>query len=232
MENNLHNKLDEQIKESLSKYLASKEASNWTRMESMLDAAPKVNSFRWSNVLNGVIGLAILGGGYLLYTNLIKSKPEEKTELAAPNLKTETPPEKPVISTPVQQAASEDNKIVDNAKQEVLVKKDLSLVKERSLNEKQKDKVITGETKVTEKENNLEGTKQQQIFVMGNQPVFGDMLDSAKGIVGETKEKEETKKAALIHSDKPIGWNKIINTDSAKKNKTETKDSLKQYQKK
>lgn len=55
---------------------------------------------------------------------------------------------------------------------------------------------------------------------MGNEPVFGDMLDSTKGIIRVTKEKEETKQAAKKPSEYPIGWNNFmlsnVNPDSLK----------------
>jgi hypothetical protein len=55
---------------------------------------------------------------------------------------------------------------------------------------------------------------------MGNEPIFGDMLDSTKGIIRESKEKDATKQAAKKPSEYPIGWNSFmlsnVNPDSIK----------------
>jgi hypothetical protein len=65
---------------------------------------------------------------------------------------------------------------------------------------------------------------------MGNEPIFGDMLDSSKGIIGETREKEETKKAAKAKKGTPVGWDKFmlpnVNADSLRKYR-EKRDSSK-----
>jgi hypothetical protein len=77
-----------------------------------------------------------------------------------------------------------------------------------------------------------ETVKNVRIMGMGNEPVFGDMLDSSKGIVGETAESEETKKEAVKHKDLPPGWNSFmlsnVNIDSLKNYRTRMKkDSVK-----
>lgn len=58
------------------------------------------------------------------------------------------------------------------------------------------------------------------VLGMGNEPVFGDMLDSSKGIVGETREDAEKKEAAKKSREVPVGWNtfmlKNVNPDSIK----------------
>ncbi len=207
MENNSSNKnLDDKIKESLSKYLASKEASDWTRMETMLDSTTKASSFKWSYIMNAFIGLVVLGGAYLVYTNLNVSSSGVKTEITTPNFHAETPV-KTVVSNPATQP-TETNSVMSSKNEKAVAKEKTT---NNVLNSAAAENII--KTNATKAKN----TKQQQIFVMGNEPVFGDMLDSTKGIVGETKENEETKKAALENSDKPIGWDKIINEDSLKK---------------
>ena len=67
---------------------------------------------------------------------------------------------------------------------------------------------------------------------MGNEPIFGDMLDSSKGVIGTTQEKDETKKAAKSQSNKNIGWDNImfsnVNPDSIRKHREAMKkDTLK-----
>ena len=60
----------------------------------------------------------------------------------------------------------------------------------------------------------------QRVMGMGDDPVFGDMIDPSKGIVGETKEKDETKKAA-VSKKPPVAWDAImfpnVNPDSLRK---------------
>ena len=72
--------------------------------------------------------------------------------------------------------------------------------------------------------------KNPVVLGMGNEPIFGDMLDSSKGIIGETKEKESTKKAATSKKNTPVGWDAImlgnVNPDSLRKYR-EKKDSTK-----
>ena len=67
---------------------------------------------------------------------------------------------------------------------------------------------------------------------MGNEPIFGDMLDSTRGIIRVTKEKEETKQAAKKPSEYPIGWNNFmltnVNPDSIRHyRESMKKDSIK-----
>ena len=61
---------------------------------------------------------------------------------------------------------------------------------------------------------------------MGNEPIFGDMIDSSKGIVRETKEKESTKKAAVTKgTNSGIGLSGLLNlnADSIRKQKEQMK---------
>ncbi len=219
MENNSNNQLDTKIKESLSKYLASKEASDWARMETMLDAAPISSSFKWKYVLNLFIVLAVAGGGYLFYTHLNTPKAEVKSGTIAP----ESPAVPMVAPTvaPTVAPIETDTKTTTPVAPEVEIKKEDMVKKENNTTEKSINK--TEEKNTEDKEVNTVKDTPPQIYIMGNEPVFGDMLDSSKGIVGETKEKEETKKAAIEHSENSIGWSKIINQDSLKKANTEKK---------
>ncbi|HLC82733.1 MAG TPA: hypothetical protein VJI69_02815, partial [Bacteroidia bacterium] len=62
------------------------------------------------------------------------------------------------------------------------------------------------------------------------EPIFGDMIDSSKGIVRETKEKESTKKAAVTKgTNSNVGLSGLLNlnADSIRKQKEQLqKDSI------
>ena len=55
--NSTHNTLDETVKTTLDTFEAPFEDADWARMESMLDAAPKSSTFKWSYALVEVSGL-------------------------------------------------------------------------------------------------------------------------------------------------------------------------------
>lgn len=216
--NSNSNKLDEKIKESLSNYKVANQTGNWSQMEEMLEKIPTSGSFKKYYLIGGILGLAILGGVYFFINSSTDSKvPENKTieqpilekpsvtntEIAKPEKIVNIPLEKTVVSS------------------EINVKPDVSINKETKLEAK---KSILKAAETT-KENTI--SKPAQIIIMGNQPIFGDMLDSARGIISKTKENESTQKSAVINSEKPIGWNKFINSDSLKKKADlELKDSL------
>src|SRR5688500_14099239 len=84
-------KLDETIKSTLNDYEAQYDPSDWARMETMLDAAPKAVSFKWSHALTVLIAVVVLGGGYALINYLGKSKPAE-TENETPAATVLEPP--------------------------------------------------------------------------------------------------------------------------------------------
>ena len=205
-----NNKLDAKIKESLSNYKANNSIADWSRMEEMLDAAPQQASFKWNYLLSAFIGLAVIGGGYFIYNSLNTTKTIEKTDVSTPQPKNEINSQ-PLI-TPSEN--------VGNDAKENNIKPEENLIKPEAANKKENlpTEARTGkEPEAKTKDSNTNTAKPTRIIIMGNQPIFGDMLDSSKGIIGETKEKEATKKAAVTHSDKPIGWSKFINPDSIKK---------------
>ncbi len=206
-----NNKLDEKIKDSLRNYEASNQSADWSRMESMLNATPKVAKSNWSSVFFAFIGLAVLSGVFLVYTKLNQTKPVEQT-MPTTEVKTENK-----VSTPVS------DPIVPKTEADITIAKPAT----EAIN-KTENKVATTSNKTETTATDNKSTVKPKILIMGNTPVFGDMLDSTKGIIGETKEKEETKKAAVTNSDKPIGWNKFLNSDSIKKwREQQLKDSLK-----
>jgi hypothetical protein len=165
--------------------------------------------------------------------------PSQKTETPA-NIKavtsvpTTTVAKQPEITSPSPEnnntVVSTTNEPPVNSAETAVVKNDKELKKETASNEK------TIKLKTENKNSNTVGedalTKSKQSVIgMGNEPVFGDMLDSSKGIINETKEREETKKAAKTKT-YPIGWNNFmlsnVNPDSIKNyHERMQKDSLK-----
>ncbi|MCE3279214.1 MAG: hypothetical protein K0S44_1405 [Bacteroidetes bacterium] len=227
-------KLDETIKSTLNEYEAQYDPSDWARMETMLDAAPKAVSFKWSHVITVVIGIVVIGGGYGLFNFLSKSKSAE-TKVETPVApKTEPPVQKTLPVTPpppvtVKKPAPETTAVtvqkpivVPPAVDPKTKPATQTAVKE----EIKKDKKKTDKSKPT----GPVIEPNDKMMIMGNEPIFGDMLDSSKGVIGETKEKEETKKAAKAKKNNPAGWDQFmlpnVNVDSIRKNRAR-RDSLK-----
>jgi hypothetical protein len=226
-------KLDETIKSTLNDYEAKYDPSDWARMETMLDAAPKAVSFKWSHAITVVIGIVVIGGCYALFNFLSKSKPAETKVETPVSPKTDPPVQKTLPVTPppvtVKKPAPETTSVtvqkpivVPPAADPKTKPATQTAVKE----EIKKDKKKTDNTKPTGPV--IEPT--DKMMIMGNEPIFGDMLDSSKGVVGETKEKEETKKAAKAKKNNPAGWDQFmlpnVNVDSIRKNRAR-RDSLK-----
>jgi hypothetical protein len=227
-------KLDETIKNTLNNYEAQYDASDWSRMESMLDAAPKSTSFKWSHAITVIAGVVVIGGAYLAY-NAISSSKNNDTEVSTSPVPENTVKESPVTVTKPAMITPAPKK--EEPAVVVEEKTNVPAVKEETAVLKPETKVISKEEKKKEKKKTEKITdvrpiieSNDRILGMGNEPIFGDMLDSSKGIVGETKEKEETKKAAKAKKDTPVGWNQFmlpnVNTDSLKKHR-EKRDSLK-----
>jgi type IV secretory pathway VirB10-like protein len=236
--NTPESKLDETVKNTLSGYEAQYDASDWSRMESMLDAAPKSSTFKWSHAITVIIGIVIVAGGYGLFSVIRNSKdkntevnstpvkPIENTVKVTPKV---TPPPatktNPIATPPVK----EETKTPVVVPEKIIVTPDVAATKK-------KEKVLTKEeqtknkkTKTTEEPGGIL-EPHDKIIGMGNEPVFGDMLDSSKGIIGATKEKEETRKAAKARKDTPVEWNQFtphMNIDSMRRAREKQRDSLK-----
>jgi hypothetical protein len=227
-----NSKLDQAIKQTLSNYEAPYNAADWEKMESMLDAAPKSVNFKWSYSLNILIGILVLGGIYLIYNSINSSKKIDNTK--------NTEAQQPAVESPVNTITTTSKPLpvavpppVVSTATVTAAPVETPLVKEETTAKKE-PVVIETKSKKTEEatdKNEKIAKKPQRVFVKGNEPVFGDMLDSSKGIVGKTKEKEETKKAVKAHPDNSIGWNSFLmktNLDSLKKyHDQQQKDSLK-----
>ena len=230
-----NSKLDQAIKQTLSNYEAPYNAADWTKMESMLDAAPTSGNFKWSYSLNILIGIVVLGGIYFIYNSISSSDKIENTndtEVQQPvenPVNTNTVISKPVPTPPAVSAPTENIPVSKNditptvvpvAKEEASVEKEPVITENK--NKKAQD--VAGKDEKIAK-------KTQRVFVKGNEPIFGDMLDSSKGIVHKTKENEATKKAVKAQPDNSIGWNSFLlktNLDSLKKyQEQQQKDSVK-----
>jgi hypothetical protein len=240
-DNTPDSKLDETVKDTLSSYEAMYESGDWSKMESMLNAAPKSSSFQWSYAVKIAIVLVAIAGGYFLVNTITSSKIKKdevitpaivepvkvspKVTVPAPSV---TPPK--VSTTEVAKEINKESNVpakitpVPPVLEKIKTEDKIIAKEEKKKEDRKKDKTTT-----TEK-NNAEENVISHNLIMGNEPVFGDMLDSAKGVVGETKEKEETKKAAKAKKDLPVGWDsfmlKNVNPDSIKKHR-EKRDSLK-----
>ena len=247
--NTTDNKLDETVKNTLSNYEAKFDAGDWSRMESMLNAAPKSTNFSWSTPLTIIVGIAIVSGGYLMYKNVKSSKPAAETiiEATQPTVTTisksavpaaeparpaggkitVTPP--PVVAKteiPVVAPVTKEQPVVTSAgtkEEKTIAAPPVKTTETNNTN----SAALSAKEKIKKDKNT--GKETQTVSVMGNEPVFGDMIDSSKGIIHETKEKEKTKKAAKSQSNTPIGFGFLNqNLDSLKRHSEQIKkDSVK-----
>ncbi len=233
-----NNKLDHAVKQTLTNYEAPYDATDWSKMENILNAAPKSTNFEWSYSLNIFIGVAILGGFYFLYNSMNSSKTPEKVNdsISQPAVESKVnvnhePIVAPTPATSIPPAKVEPsaNIVVLPNEEKITKAANPPIVKEDKIEKKANAEVEKINTK---KENPVKEPKKRQVInSMGNEPIFGDMLDSSKGIVGKTKEKEETKKAAKTTQPNRIGWNSFIsqnNLDSLKKYQAKQQDTLKE----
>lgn len=224
--NNNKTPFDNKLKDTFKDYEAPNSSANWSRMEGMLNAAPKANNFKWKTALNVIIGVVVVSGGYLIYQAIPSSpKAEQQIEQKSEEAKQEEIPV--VISTDDNKQAENNNN--QESENEVVVSEPIKIAEDASLvSKKEESKQVVVEKKTKDKET----LKGEKIFKMGNEPIFGDMLDSSKGIIGKTQEKEEIKKAAKDQTHAKTNWNDFLFSpvlpDSIKKNRERMKaDSLK-----
>lgn len=235
IDNTPNTKLDEAVKNALKDFEPPYDSNDWSRMENMLNVAPKQTQFNWKYSLNIIIGIAILAGGYLTYKQLSKPSKNEAEMGKSTLIEPVTPIATPVIQTTVTPIATpESPSITESQTDEVKIDETKLISKEikapvTSTSTKEKNKDTKAVLKTDTQKNN---TKIHPIIRMGNEPIFGDMLDSSKGVIGTTQEKDETKKAAKTQSNKNIGWDNImfsnVNPDSIRKHREAMKkDTLK-----
>jgi hypothetical protein len=254
LNNSPENKLDVLVKQTLSSYEVQYNADDWSKMEKMLETTPKASTFKWSYVIYVFIGLALVSAGYLIYDKLASSKsstkidstvviPQKTMPPATPKVVVQPPAKKittPVDSTPkvAEKPVNQDSidAFVTKAEREEEIKRlddkeraDLKADKlETAAKEKKLKKELAAKEKLAKKKAD-KAAKENELKQRNNavdEPVFGDMLDSTRGIVRETKENEQTKKTVKENSTKPIGWDneilKNVNPDSLKKHRTKT----------
>lgn len=233
-DNTPNSKFDERIKNVLDNHETPYDSSDWTRMESMLDSAPKSNTFNVKYFINAAVVVAVCVGAYFIYSILSDKTvaPPSNTEIIndateQPELNKEEvlPATESIVSSPTQEA-EESTKEEEKALPVIVKSEDAFKINKEKEPILKKDKTIKSITKPED-----ENVKIHTVVEMGNEPIFGDMIDSSKGIIGNTKEKEETKKAAKSQTT-PIGWNEFmlsnVNPDSIRKHREKMKnDTLK-----
>ncbi len=240
-------KLDEVIKETLSNYEASNSIADWAKMERMLDAAPKSNSFRYKHKLLSIfesekgapkskvakwifspyflIALVLLVGAYFLYNILNSSKSTENTTDSTPPviINTDTLQKiAPVLPVDVLKAENKIELQKDSVKIEPSAEEEL--VKTDDLETAKKEALLAKEAALIEKAK----IKKEQM-------IKKDLIrknDSSKAATKELDEKnvinpveEENKEQSIIQ----LGRNNFLlykNSDSLKKSQ-QAKDSLK-----
>jgi hypothetical protein len=197
-------------------------------MERMLDAAPKSSVAKGSYNIAIIIGAAVLIGGFFIYKGINTSNttidtPPDTTITPAEN-KTKTLQPAPTvvkITAPVTPVTDEKKVITPEVKPDVPeLKKAVTVFDNKEKAATEKIKNDQGKKQKSTKSAS-ESSKNQKVIVMGNEPIFGDMIDSSKGVIHKTKEKDSTKKAAKSKGSSNIGWNGLfnLNADSIRKQK-------------
>ena len=222
MENNTTpSKLDETIKDSLSNYDAKYDSGDWARMERMLDATPKSMAPKGSNTIALILGVVVLVGGFLIYKGINSSKKSKETTVAPVELPIEKTAE-PITKTTPPAAKTKDSEPTSISVPTVIppseVKSKVPEPKTIVSAVEQKLKPVAEKRKKEKKQNtstlDIDFPKNLKVTVMGNEPIFGDMIDSSKGIVRETKENESTKKEAVIKGSNNIGLSGLLNLNA------------------
>lgn len=222
MENNTTpSKLDETIKDSLSNYDAKYDSGDWARMERMLEATPKSMAPKGSNTIALILGVVVLVGGFLIYKGINSSKKSEETTVAPVELPIKKTAE-PITKTTPPAAKTKDSEPTSTSAPTVIppseVKSKVPEPKTIVSAVEQKLKPVAEKRKKEKKQNtstlDIDFPKNLKVTVMGNEPIFGDMIDSSKGIVRETKENESTKKEAVIKGSNNIGLSGLLNLNA------------------
>ena len=222
MENNTTpSKLDETIKDSLSNYDAKYDSGDWARMERMLEATPKSMAPKGFNTIALILGVVVLVGGFLIYKGINSSKKSKETTVAPVELPIEKTAE-PITKTTPPAAKTKDSEPTSTSAPTVIppseVKSKVPEPKTIVSAVEQKLKPVAEKRKKEKKQNtstlDIDFPKNLKVTVMGNEPIFGDMIDSSKGIVRETKENESTKKEAVIKGSNNIGLSGLLNLNA------------------
>ena len=220
MVNKMHkSKLDEVVKQTLSTYTASNSVADWAKMERLLDAAPKSNSFRYKHKLLSTvesvktsnstkwlfspyffIALVLVCGAYFLYNILSSSKSIESTTPSAQHniisvdtLQTITAPV-PVDTLSVIKTDPPKDSLVNP-----LLTEDKALIKAQEIEAVKNEALIAKEAALlakTEKikaekikAENLKKLSEQELIDKKNATNLSDKKDSAKTATEELNEK-------------------------------------------
>ncbi len=229
-DDSVDNKLDETIKNTLRNYEVKFDADDWSAMEKMLGVSPKSSSVSWRYLLVVVIGIIILGGGYLIIKKVNSPQPSTEGSLQIPS------PKKIILSpqktTPIRPNATMVSPTTDTTRQAtsadttnhtapVFIKTTTatSKVKKSPTEKSKKDKTAIVKS---------ESSQKQPAAVGENKSTVDNRSDSSKSIVPEPKETEITKKAEKSPTHKISRWNFLRPTkDSLKRKKDKTpKDTL------
>jgi len=247
-DNSTNNKLDGKIKDVLRNYEADYDINDWAKIDAKLGRS-QTSSFSVNSkyLTRGAIALLVIAAIFSVYKfvpfDIFKSKQSTKQE--TPVQKPEEKPNNTITENPVVVANNVDSITISdttetNITEPAIAANNISEEKDIATKEsieKTKETVADNnrtKEKKSEKSKEKSGTKETltvddktQVIIMGNEPVFGDMIDSAKGITSKTKENEQTKKSAKEKGMVPVGWKSfIVNQDSLKKTQTK-KDSIK-----
>jgi hypothetical protein len=228
-----NSKLDEAVKDSLNNYEAKYDAGDWARMERMLDATPKtsVSNFPYGKI--GAIAGAVILGSFLVYkavhTSPSTDATSEKQTITTPGSQPEKQTAAPAVTPSVTSTAPAGNT------SPALVNPSGNTVPPPAVSQPKPDmtaKVSSEKDKaMSQKEIDAEYNKHQKVTVMGNEPIWPDMIDSSKGVIHETKESESMKKKAKTKGGGNIGLNALanfhMNLDSLNKyNESQKKDTV------
>lgn len=227
-------KLDEAIKNTLSQYEVSDESADWSRMERMLDAAPKSGSFKWSYAAGALILLIVAATALLTWPSSSQKTPEVTPPVVNKPPVTEpqrTAPAQPAPAPATTTAPAADTPPPVPTAAAIPATADAQAGRLKTADTKEKATMTRRPTKPLSANPDDDIILQQKVIGMGQDPVFGDMIDPSKGIIGETKETSETKKAATTQKG-PVAWDAImmphVNPDSLRKYRDQ-KDSLKNH---
>ena len=213
-------RLDELVKQTLNNYEAASAASDWSKMEGLLGAAPKtvssgfkVPSFsaEGAGLVKGIfssyifiIALMLAGGGYLLYTILKAPKPDTAISTALPaDTLSDKPVAPPVITSPALSAPeaatadAEKSEIKDTvavAKPEPQKVEKEEETKEAKEMKEEKGRKEKKEAELAEKKR-LEREKSEAEKLKASEKKREEKREEAKK--AEKKEKEGEKERAL-----------------------------------
>lgn len=247
-------KLDELVKQALTDYETKNADSDWYQMETILDAAPKVNSNNFTFEISSftkvvlpytIIALVLIVGGYFIYTMVNSSKTENTqiaesivTDSVEKPLTTVIAPAKELVKTDSQKVATVDTASKEHIQAEkISAKTTESVVNAKAV---EKEKLAAKETSPAAKK--IEKTEEEK--------AAKKELDKQAAIKKEKEKKEKDKKErerkekerneklkkdsiakSTQKKSENVGLNNLflqgINADSVRKYQNQSKDTIK-----